>query len=49
MNTHVPGVLADPEKRARLVADIVDEMNYEILEASLLAQFITGKAPCLTR
>ncbi|KAA3642727.1 MAG: short-chain dehydrogenase [Chloroflexi bacterium] len=42
-----PGVLADPEKRARLVADIVDEMNYEILEASLLSQFITGKAPVL--
>ena len=42
-----PGVLADPIKRARLVADVLDEMNNEILEASLLAQFITGKAPVL--
>lgn len=39
-----PGVLADPAKRHRLVADIVDELHDDILEASFLYQIITGKA-----
>lgn len=39
-----PGVLADPAKRQRLVADIVDELHDDILEASFLYQIITGKA-----
>jgi len=37
-------IMADPAKRKRLVADIVDELNEEILSASLLFQLIQGKA-----
>src|SRR3990172_1865275 len=37
-------IMADPAKRRRLVADIVDELNEEILSASLLFQLIQGKA-----
>lgn len=40
-------VLADPEKRRRLVADIVDELTPEVLSASLLYQIIQGAAPGL--
>lgn len=37
-------VLADPKKRHRLVADIVDELDEDILSSSLLSQLIQGKA-----
>src|SRR3972149_2206821 len=37
-------IMADPAKRKRLVADIVDELDEEILSASLLFQLIQGKA-----
>lgn len=37
-------IMADPAKRKRLVGDVVDELNDEILEASLLYQIIQGKA-----
>jgi NAD(P)-dependent dehydrogenase (short-subunit alcohol dehydrogenase family) len=37
-------IMADAAKRKRLVGDIVDELNDEILEASLLYQIIQGKA-----
>jgi NAD(P)-dependent dehydrogenase (short-subunit alcohol dehydrogenase family) len=36
-------VLDDPELRQRLVADILDELDDEILNSSLLFQLITGK------
>jgi NAD(P)-dependent dehydrogenase (short-subunit alcohol dehydrogenase family) len=36
-------VLADVEQRRRLVADILDELDPEILEASLLFQLILGR------
>ncbi len=36
-------VLADVERRRRLVADILDELDPEILEASLLFQLILGR------
>lgn len=36
-------VLANVEQRRRLVADILDELNPEILEASLLHQLILGR------
>ncbi len=39
-----PGVLADPQKRHRLVHDIVGEMDDDVLESSLLAQLIEGRA-----
>ncbi|TAK12636.1 MAG: short-chain dehydrogenase [Anaerolineae bacterium] len=39
-----PLVLADPAKRRRLVADIVDELTPDVLHASYLYQIITGKA-----
>ncbi|MBI3159810.1 MAG: short-chain dehydrogenase [Chloroflexi bacterium] len=39
-----PAVLADPQKRRRLVGDIVDELSPDILESSYLYQIITGKA-----
>ena len=35
-------VLNDPDCRSQLVADILDELNEEILHASLLYQLITG-------
>jgi NAD(P)-dependent dehydrogenase (short-subunit alcohol dehydrogenase family) len=37
-------VLADATKRRRLVGDILDELNEDILTASLLYQLITGTA-----
>ena len=37
-------IMAEPTKRRRLVADIVNELNDEILEASLLYQIIQGRA-----
>jgi len=37
-------VLGDPAKRRRLVGDILDELNDEILTSSLLYQLITGRA-----
>ena len=42
-------VLSDPVKRRRLVADILDELNEDILQASLLYQLILGTAPGLDR
>jgi NAD(P)-dependent dehydrogenase (short-subunit alcohol dehydrogenase family) len=36
-------VLADVDRRRRLVADILDELDSEILEASLLFQMILGR------
>ena len=42
-------VLSDPAKRRRLVADILDELNEDILQASLLYQLILGTAPGLDR
>lgn len=38
-------VLADPGMRAQLVADILDELDDEILQASLLYQLISGSSP----
>ena len=38
-------VLADSVKRRRLVADILDELSEDILQASLLYQLILGTAP----
>lgn len=40
-------VLADPIKRRRLVADILDELDDDILTLSLLYQVILGTAPGL--
>ncbi|MEW6566680.1 MAG: short-chain dehydrogenase [Chloroflexota bacterium] len=40
-------VLADPRRRRRLVADILDELNEDILSSSLLYQMILGTAPGL--
>jgi NAD(P)-dependent dehydrogenase (short-subunit alcohol dehydrogenase family) len=40
-------VLADTTKRRRLVADILDELDEEVLTSSLLYQLITGAAPGL--
>ncbi len=37
-------IMADATKRKRLVADIVDDLSNEVLEASLLFQMIQGKA-----
>jgi len=37
-------VLADPKQRRRLVADVVDELDEDILSSSLLFQLIQGKA-----
>ncbi|MDH5607220.1 MAG: short-chain dehydrogenase [Anaerolineae bacterium] len=39
-----PEILADPQKRRRLVMDILGEMDDEILESSFLHQIIMGKA-----
>jgi NAD(P)-dependent dehydrogenase (short-subunit alcohol dehydrogenase family) len=39
--------LDDPQRRKRLVGDVLDQMDAEILEASLLAQLIMGKAKAL--
>lgn len=41
-------VLADPSRRRRLVADILDELDAELLEASLLYQLIAGTAAGLS-
>jgi NAD(P)-dependent dehydrogenase (short-subunit alcohol dehydrogenase family) len=38
-------VLADAAKRRRLVGDILDELNEDILTSALLYQLITGTAP----
>ena len=40
-------VLADGVKRRRLVGDILDELNEDILSSSLLFQLVTGSAPGL--
>jgi len=40
-------VLADPQRRGRLVADILDELNEDILTSSLLYQHILGASPGL--
>lgn len=40
-------IMADPAKRRRLVADIVDDLSEEVLGASLLFQLIQGSAPGL--
>ena len=40
-------VLADPEKRHRLIADILDPLDDDIIESSLLTQIIAGRAPGL--
>jgi NAD(P)-dependent dehydrogenase (short-subunit alcohol dehydrogenase family) len=40
-------VLADPQKRRRLVADVLKELDEDILSSSLLYQLITGEAPGL--
>ncbi|MCJ7707565.1 MAG: hypothetical protein MUO38_08125 [Anaerolineales bacterium] len=40
-------VLEDPEKRRQLAADILDELNEDILTSSLLYQLILGSAPGL--
>lgn len=37
-------VLADPKQRRRLVADVVDELDEDILSSSLLFHLIQGKA-----
>ena len=37
-------IMADPERRKRLVGDIVDELSEDVLTASLLFQFIQGTA-----
>lgn len=39
-----PSVLADPQKRKRLMKDILSEMNDDILESSFLNQIIMGSA-----
>jgi NAD(P)-dependent dehydrogenase (short-subunit alcohol dehydrogenase family) len=38
-------ILADPEKRRRLIADILDPLDEEIIRSSLLVQLVTGTAP----
>ena len=38
------GILADTDKRRRLVADILDELDDEIIQSSLLYQKIMGEA-----
>jgi NAD(P)-dependent dehydrogenase (short-subunit alcohol dehydrogenase family) len=40
-------VLADPDKRRRLVADILNDLDEEILGSSLLVQLLTGVWPGL--
>lgn len=40
-------VLADPKKRRRLMADIFDPLDEEIISSSLLTQVVTGSAPGL--
>jgi NAD(P)-dependent dehydrogenase (short-subunit alcohol dehydrogenase family) len=40
-------VLADPVLRRRLVTDILDELDDEVLRSSLLFQLITGRMPGL--
>jgi nucleoside-diphosphate-sugar epimerase len=37
-------VLNDPERRGQLVADMLDTLDENIIESSLLAQFIEGRA-----
>lgn len=39
-----PGVLADAKRRHELVADIIGDMDEGVLESSLLAQMIEGRA-----
>ncbi len=38
-------VLGDPRKRRRLIADIIDPLDEEIINSSLLTRFILGTAP----
>jgi predicted dinucleotide-binding enzyme len=40
-------ILADSEKRQRLVADILNPLDEDIIQSSLLTQIIQGKAPGL--
>jgi NAD(P)-dependent dehydrogenase (short-subunit alcohol dehydrogenase family) len=40
-------VLTDAAKRRRLVGDILDELNEDILTSSLLFQLVTGNAPAV--
>lgn len=40
-------VLADPDKRRRLIADILDPLDEDIVESSLLTRMIEGRAPGL--
>ena len=42
-----PAVLADPERRRRLIRDILDPLDEEIRNASFLTQLVTGTAPGL--
>ena len=42
-----PAVLADPKKRRKLVADILDELSPDIIDSSFLTQLISGGAPGL--
>ncbi len=39
--------LADPEKRRRLIADVLEPLDEEIIESSLLTQIVQGRAPGL--
>jgi NAD(P)-dependent dehydrogenase (short-subunit alcohol dehydrogenase family) len=43
-STSRAAIMADPTKRKRLVADIVDDLGEEVLAASLLFQLIQGTA-----
>ncbi len=40
-------VLADPQKRRRLIADIIEPLNEEIVDSSFLVQSVLGSAPGL--
>jgi len=42
------GVLADTQKRRRLIADIIDPLDEDIVTSSLLVQFVLGTAPELS-
>jgi NAD(P)-dependent dehydrogenase (short-subunit alcohol dehydrogenase family) len=39
--------VADREKRRRLIADVLDPLDEEIIETSMLAQIVEGRAPDL--
>ncbi len=42
-----PEVLANPERRRQLIADILDELTDEIVESSMLTQIIMGTLPSI--